>query len=502
MFASIPKSKLIAALAILGSVAKDGKTVRITASAKSKSMTLSSRNGAAFLSLRLPEATVLADADTVLSYDCFKMSVSTLHGKVAMLSLDGESLTTSCETDINTSCSIAEKPSDAIAPRRLPKTIETIAVPTNFQNMLACGFQCVSDDKDRKALQGVNISSKGIAASDGRQLYHVPLPLHLESGITLPKSQAYGRLAGFVWKSLSVWKDGFVQFFRIDGDDFLYESAAIDGTYPNFLSVVPTSSSLDGEVEFDGRTAQLLAEFIRTRLKENESCRMTVDGHCVTFRSTEIHVDDETPELKTAARTNLAKGAVTVNCAYLSRLLKFGHNILKFNSKAHCPLLGQGGMGMYVFMPMRQDYSEPESSSAQAAASASAVPVVPAAISAPTKPRQATEPAPSNTIRTTSTKEKTTMIAQTTKSNVPAVVQRPISVPAYTPVVQAAPAVPEDPCDTLLSSLSELKTKVSLVESSLSDAIRKVREITSSHKAKERTYQDALRKLDRIRLAI
>ena len=94
------------------------------------------------------------------------------------------------------------------------------------------------------------------------------------------------------------------------------------------------------------------------------------------------------------------------------------------------------------------------------------------------------------------------MITQTTTSNVPATVQRPVPVPAYSPSVPAVPAASADPCDTLIASLGELKARVALVENSIADAIRKAREITSSHKAKERAYLEATRKLDRIRLAI
>ena len=77
---------------------------------------------------------------------------------------------------------------------QIPKDADSTVLPTNFANFLLQAFSCAGDGKDRPALSGVNVSSRGIAGTDGKQLFHLPLPLQLKSGVTIPRSKVYAAL--------------------------------------------------------------------------------------------------------------------------------------------------------------------------------------------------------------------------------------------------------------------------------------------------------------------
>ena len=54
---------------------------------------------------------------------------------------------------------------------QMPKDNDLTILPTNFSNFLLQAFTCAGDGKDKLILSGVNVSSKGIAATDGKQLH-------------------------------------------------------------------------------------------------------------------------------------------------------------------------------------------------------------------------------------------------------------------------------------------------------------------------------------------
>ena len=78
-----------------------------------------------------------------------------------------------------------------------------------------------------------------------------------------------------------------------------------------------------------------------------------------------------------------------------------------------------------------------------------------------------------------------------------AAVSRPSSSPFIT-----APMPQQDPLERLTALLAEMKNGIAALEGQMAEAQRKLREVTVSQRAKERAYQDATRKLDRIRLAV
>ena len=76
-----------------------------------------------------------------------------------------------------------------------------------------------------------------------------------------------------------------------------------------------------------------------------------------------------------------------------------------------------------------------------------------------------------------------------------------VSRPSSSPVI-TSPVPQQDPLERLTALLAEMKNGIAALEGQMAEAQRKLREVTVSQRAKERAYQDATRKLDRIRLAV
>ena len=90
-----------------------------------------------------------------------------------------------------------------------------------------------------------------------------------------------------------------------------------------------------------------------------------------------------------------------------------------------------------------------------------------------------------------------------------AIATTPVHATAQSPVVSrpgnspfTAPVPQQDPLERLTELLATMRTNLAALESQMAEAQRKLREVTVTQKAKERAYQDATRKLDRIRLAV
>ncbi len=73
--------------------------------------------------------------------------------------------------------------------------------------------------------------------------------------------------------------------------------------------------------------------------------------------------------------------------------------------------------------------------------------------------------------------------------------------PASSPFI-TSPVPQQDPLERLTALLSEIRGNLTALENETAEAQRKLRELAVSQRAKERTYQDAVRKLDRIRMAV
>ena len=91
-------------------------------------------------------------------------------------------------------------------------------LPVNFGELLAQAAPIVDRSNYRRLLQGINLSSAGVTATDGKQLLHLPCVLSLPKDVTIPFPSAL--LAAKLESSgtLKLWNN----LFRIEIGNFLW----------------------------------------------------------------------------------------------------------------------------------------------------------------------------------------------------------------------------------------------------------------------------------------
>ena len=455
---------------------KAADPVRLTAQRRPPllRLTLDGPEPGSVLQLDLPAGETNAPLDAAVSRAALRQALARA-GQTVTLEANGSAVAVSSDGKAITDLAIlADNPPPELA--AMPRGTPTLTLPTNFGSMFLRAASCASDDPNRPALRGVQLSPEGVTATDGKQLFHLPLPLQMTAPAILPVAKRLSRLADSRWIALSLWQttDGRPRF-RLTGEDFILDDAPIDAPYPNWRCIVPPDSHYDMEAKFPAITAKAICDFAK-ELKRNTQCAVTFSGNFVRFDSME------------AARSLTARAECTAECkvhldlVYLVQLLRLGHDGLRLSSTGRLPLMGIGGQGIYLFMPL----GTPESASAA---------------SAP-QPNQSTPTVPPKPIPTVPTQTKPQEESHMSIAPAPMPTAPAVPKPTPTPYAPPSPAVSQDPAERLATLLAEMRANLTTLETQLAEAQRKMREIAVSQKAKERQYADAVRKLERIRMAV
>ena len=118
----------------------------------------------------------------------------------------------------------------------------TTELPENFCELLANAAAVVDRNGYRQVLQGINLSSAGITATDGKQLLYLPCALSLEKDVTIPFPSALLALkseqAGGI---LRIWNNHFL----LTMNHFEWRGRLLAGEYPNWRLVIPSDEKLD-----------------------------------------------------------------------------------------------------------------------------------------------------------------------------------------------------------------------------------------------------------------
>ena len=377
---------------------------------------------------------------------------------------------------------------------QIPKDADSTVLPTNFANFVLQAFTCAGDPRDRLELSGVNISSRGMAGTDGHQLFHLPLPLQLKNYVTIPQSKVYAALKHLRWTSLAHWRTASGEWmFAISGDGFRYTAKALVGTYPQYWQVIPPEETNDVRFTLAPDGAQALQRFLNENTHK-ATALLTVHPDRIELLETD-NTDMTQRSGVFASSSKSTKLPCTVNIVSnnLRQFLKMGFLTLSFSSKMPSPLVSSAGIGKYLFMPARDGYANTSPAPATAPVTAPA-----------TKPEAKPEPKPA-VISNSSThspntqiqKEKTTM----TQTFNPTAAQS--STTTFTRTVpQPTVAAPSNPLEETLANVAAMREALDSLNSRLLEAGRKLKAALIEQKQKERQYAEANRKLERIRLAV
>ena len=365
----------------------------------------------------------------------------------------------------------------------IPDGAETTTLPTGFAGFMLMALQSASDDDTRPVLQGVNISPRGIAATDGKQLNSIPLPMAgLRNDVTLPPSPLYFALRKMRWTSVSHWDASGTRRAAIRGDGFTLVVKAIAGPYPNYWKVFPDESSLDisATIREDGR--DMAMEFLKSVPRENDA-RTEIWFH--RDRLELIDGSGRTLAVPAASASRNLPCGVNCNAMFMHQALRLGHCTFRLGSRAIGPIVASGASGRFLFMPLGDRPALRASATATAT-----IPTIPKP--QPTQPQKETTPM-----------TQSTSINGAVGAAHPTCITATVTLPKTTPSPLPAPAAQEqDPLAELSASLTCMRDSLDELRARLLDAGRKIREAMLQQRQKERVYLETARKLDCIRKAV
>lgn len=333
-----------------------------------------------------------------------------------------------------------------------PAGTPVFSLPAGFITLLTSAASVISQHAPRPVLRGINVSGKGLTATNGKELLHIPLPLKGLDMVTIPypasliatRSDGAGEIA--VW-----YHPDKGRMFRITTPTCVWIGNALQGEYPDWQRIMPDTAKYQYSVQITPDDAEHVLAFLKTLPDDPPSNAVALDmpdpGH-LRLLSNDLQI-----KVEAVSRSPWGSYSLSVNKEVLMRLFQLGHTRICC-SDAHAPLLATEGIGSFIAMPL----------------------VLPGNV-VTTKNM--------NTNKEEKQKETTTMEPTTTTTT---------TVP--TPVTDV------NPLDELGNSIEAFKLKLKSIFDESAVLARKVKEAQIAQKQKERDFIQAKRAIERIRMAI
>ena len=324
----------------------------------------------------------------------------------------------------------------------------TTELPENFCELLANAAAIVDRNGYRQVLQGINLSSAGITATDGKQLLHLPCALSLDKDVTIPFPAPLLALKGNQAGMLHLWDNHFL----LTMNHFEWRGRLLAGEYPNWRLVIPSDEKLDYSITLLEPEKALSWVKMIPNQKTTNGVELNVmpDGSVMLVSSIQ-------PTFKLPLQAQLSgvtpQKPLILDRDILLRMLLQGYTTFRAHSESLMPVIASGGRGEYIAMPIR------------------------------------------TIIRT-----------QTQEQNQPTQIeheQENTQMEEHENVVESQNAAPVvNPLDELNANVEEFRGKLKLLLDESGVLIRKVKEVALIQRQKERDFIQARRAIERIRMAI
>jgi len=357
--------------------------------------------------------------------------------------------------------------------------VATSPLPENFVEILSAAAPLIDLNEPRKVLRGMNLSTDGITATNGKELFNFPYPFKLDD-LTIPFPLALMASKATGAGEIKAWSNDFFTFFSVKVEKWTWTGKAILGAYPNWKRVMPDGKNMKHFVSFTTDCAERMKFFLKGL---PDSCGLNRTG-TELFRNNigELalhHASGLSFSIPAEFDPNWGTFSINIRKEILLHMLNEGHTKVEFID-ALCPFIASGGVGQYVAMPM---CIKPQAEAEQVA-------VQPASEST----EQETVNIPTITNTTPSTKEKSTMIDTNTITHV-------VSAPVQTSAPNSKTEPKLNPMDELTVSIEAFKAKLKDMLEEAASLSRRSREVSIAQKQKEREYVQTRRTIERIRTA-
>ena len=339
----------------------------------------------------------------------------------------------------------------------------------------------------RKVLGGINLSRDGFTTTNGKELSNIPLSLEMTGSVTIPfplallATKAFGESG-----KLTTWQKDEETHFELMLGNWTWRAKAFKENYPNWKLVVPERTEKTHYVCFQSDRAERLQRYMRG-VPDDPQNNNGIKLSRLPEVPDNLHLESSNGMLFSVLAEfdeNWGDLSFTIRKEFLAHLLNEGHTRIELND-AYGPIVGVGGTGQYIAMPIRPMKTQASSEQKQEEA----------VVQTEQHPTQATpesseqETTPTIT-NTTSNQEKSTMIDTNTITHV-------VSAPVQTPAQNHEP----NPLDELTANIETMKAKLKAMFDEAATMGRKVREVAIAQRQKEREYVQTKRTIERIRTA-
>ena len=365
----------------------------------------------------------------------------------------------------------------------------------------------------KKAINGINISGDGFTATNGKELSNIPIPLGTIGSVTIPfplallATKAFGETG-----RLSTWQKDEDTHFDLSLGAWSWSTKAIKEHYPNWKRVVPERNDKTHYVRFQDDRAEKLQRYLKS-IPDDKGHNNGVKLSRLPEVPDNLHLESSNGMLFNILAEfdpNWGDLSFSIRKEFLLRLLDAGHRKIELND-SFGPIVGTGGTGQYVAMPLYVRNPKPQTE--QTDKQAEAQPEQTVSVETDTKvaiqpeqtaPQPVTEPTESVTEQippqqqeNTNTNPNTTSIKENPTMENPNITHT-VSAPVQTSAQNNEPA---NPLDELTANIEAMKAKLKTMFDESTALARKVREVAISQRQKEREYQQTKRAIERIRVA-
>ena len=513
---TINKNELAGALSALGKLVTRTSLIKmyqaIQIEGKASTIYFRTRNVVEQIEFKMPVELEDDFPATLVEFEQFRLAVRNCKNKTLNLELDNGEVFIG---DVKLAPVKGRFPMPETIPDQDVTVTELPADTLSALTMIAPMAEKGADP--RNILSGINISSDGFTATNNRELSNIPLPLGMTGSVTIPfplvllATKAFGESG-----RLSTWQKDEDTHFELTLGVWTWRAKAFKENYPNWKRVVPERTEMTHYVSFLDDRAEKLLRYLKSIPNDKEH-NNSVKLSRLPEVPDNLHLESSNGMLFSILAEfdpNWGDLSFSIRKEFLLRLLDAGHRKIELND-AFGPIVGTGGTGQYVAMPLyiknpkpqteqrgEQTETQPEQTeSVETDTKATVhpeqtetqpVPEPTESVSVQNPPHHLKIPANPNT--TTPIKEKNTMNETPTITHT---VSAPVQT--YTPNQESAKEL--NPLDELIANIEDMKAKSKALFDDSAAMVRKVREVALAQRQKEREYQQTKRTIERIRTA-
>ena len=227
-------------------------------------------------------------------------------------------------------------------------------LPVNFGELLTQAASVIDQSNYRRLLQGINLSSAGVTATDGKQLLHLPCVLSLVKDVTIPFPSALLAARTSEMGVLQVWD----KLFQIEIGNFSWQGKLLEGQYPNWRGVIPSPESHDYSITLhDIEKVIAWVKMIPSQKSTNGvDLNVMPDGSVTLVSCIQPNFELNTQATVTGVQP---RAVLTLDREIILRMLLQGYTTFKAHSDGLVPIIASGGAGQYIAMPIRTIKTNP-----------------------------------------------------------------------------------------------------------------------------------------------